>query len=329
MKVIQLKTQLPREEVEARAGRFMTPDDYDIVVGGVNGETCTVLKPDGNPLVIYVKDVLPRSLCAEAFSIFKQVDVDNGGTNRGMAAGIIDDVNDSRIDPVDTIHGDVKLTGRGTRFYPMKEDGTVSRTARAASVPTAIIGFFDRYPRIPYCRQTAFTMDHPDLWQKALPYIQKVNEIFKEYAPEHHAKQQEFVKAIHPDFIIPGTAFSTLTINRDWRTALHQDCGDFRSGLGVMTVLQGGTYSGCELVFPRYRCAVDMRTGGVALADVHEFHGNAPLEGVPGQFVRISAVFYVREKMSECGSKEFELERAKQVSEQVATRHATESRKFW
>jgi hypothetical protein len=42
-----------------------------------------------------------------------------------------------------------------------------------------------------------------------------------------------------------------------------------------MAVLEGGRYFGCELTFPKYRTAVDMCTGGLCLADVHEWHGNA------------------------------------------------------
>jgi hypothetical protein len=35
-----------------------------------------------------------------------------------------------------------------------------------------------------------------------------------------------------------------------------------------------------------------MRDRDVLLADVHEWHGNTPLLGVPGGYQRISTVFY-------------------------------------
>lgn len=326
MKTIQLETEMPQAEIEARAGRFMEDSDYNFLAGE---ESVTVLKPNGSPLLIYVKDVLPRSLCKQAFGILKQVDVESGGTNRGMAAGIIEDSDDPRIDAFDTENGPIELVGRGTRYYPKKDDGSLSGTARAAAVPTAIIGFFDRYPRIPFCRQTSFTMNKPELWVQALPYIQRVSAVFKEYAPEHYAKQQDFIRTVHPDYVIPGTVFSTLTVNRSWRTALHTDQGDFINGLGCMTVLEGGSYQGANLVFPRYRCAVNMRTGSVCLADVHSHHGNTPLVGLPGQFVRMSTVFYARAKLQECGSLEFELDRAKRIGDNVSTRHATEERRLF
>jgi hypothetical protein len=86
-----------------------------------------------------------------------------------------------------------------------------------------------------------------------------------------------------------------------------------REGFGVLTVLHAGTYTGGHLVFPKYRVAVDLRTGGVLLADVHEAHGNTPLIGTPGSFVRLSLVCYYRAGMRACGSASEENARAKRL----------------
>jgi hypothetical protein len=316
MKTIQLTTDdvRPAEEVEALQGTFLDESSYRHIL---RNETGVVLKPDGTPLVIYVRDAIPRSLCAAAFEVFKKVSYEGGGTNRGMAAGLIQD-GDERID------GDGAEV-RGVRYNPRKLDGTLSATSRSASVPTAIVGFYGRYPRIPYCRQTAFTMNNPELWQRCLPYVAKVSDLFRQYAPRHFAAQKAFTDACHPDFIIPDTVYSTITLNRNWRTAVHTDKGDYRSGLGCMSVLEGGHYDGGELVFPRFNTAVDMRTGGVCFADVHELHGNVDIRGAAGMHLRISAVFYCRENVAECGSMEYELERAREVGDRISTEHATTS----
>lgn len=323
MRIIQLTESLTDVETEKLLKRKVNLEEHtrpEFVVR----DTCQVLKPDGSTLLIYLKDVIPRNLCVTAFDVLKKVDVQSGGTNRGNAAGLIEDNEDLDSE------GIVRETADGaTRYFPIKLDGTVSNTARAIAVNTAIIGFFDRYPRIPYCRQSAFTQKNPELWMQVLPYIQKVSRLFKEHAPAQFEAQRAFVEQVHPDFVIPGSIFTTLTINRDWQTACHQDAGDFRSGLGCMSALEGGKYTGAELIFPKYRAAVDMRTGGVCLADVHEIHGNAPIVGTPGQYVRISAVFYCREAMIQCGSKEFEHQRAIAIGDKLATRHATKTGKLF
>jgi hypothetical protein len=321
MKTIHIpeKSVRPDAEIEPLLGSWMDDNQYDTLVGGTDGESTTVLKPDGSPLLIYAKDILPRSLCVQAFETFKQVDFYGVGANRGIAGGMIDP---------ELAESDGPRVGKGLRYLPYKEDGTLSNTSRANRTPSVIVGYFDRYPRTPYCRQTAFTMDNPEPWTAAVPFIQHVSGVFQQLAPRHHAAQEEFVNLCHRDFIIPGTVFSTLTVNRNWRTALHTDEGDFRSGLGVMAVLHAGHYDGGFLVFPKYRVAVDMKTGGVALADVHSAHGNTELKGVPGRYVRISTVYYVREGIVECGSASFELERAKRVGDRVNTVHATREPKL-
>lgn len=314
METIQITECLPDKDVVALEGHKIDLSYADVVVR----DSAKVLKPDGSPLMIYIKDALPRNLIAEAFRVLKQVDFDSGGSNRGMAAGIIT----PETDLGDNIEIE-EVNGKATRYYKIREDGTRSNTSGAIPVRTAIIGYFDRYARTPFCRQTAFTADNPELWQEILPYIQKVNDVFKQYAPENWESQKKFIDRVHPDFVIPGTIFTTLTVNRSWRTACHKDAGDYRNGLGCMTAMEGGSYSGGELIFPKYRCAVDMRTGGVALCDVHSLHANSPIVGVPGQFLRISCVFYARSGMAECGSSKFEEERAKAIGDAISQRHAT------
>jgi hypothetical protein len=103
------------------------------------------------------------------------------------------------------------------------------------------------------------------------------------------------------------TPFTTVTCNKDWRTAAHIDKGDLKKGFGVMCCL--GDFEGCDLVFPRYRTAVRYREGDVLLANVHEVHGNTPLLSPNGSVPklgcepeRLVCVFYYQERMDECES---------------------------
>jgi hypothetical protein len=315
MKIIQLHEEdcLPLEQVPP-AGLFVGDEFVRTVVR----ETCTVLKPDGSPLLIYVQNVLPRRALQTAFEVFKTIDFESGG-NRGLAGGPIEDQVEHELEMGDL----VKVSP--TRYQTRKNDGTLSNTTRSVISPTAIIGYFDRYPRIPYCRQTAFTQNNPELWVKLLPFIQAVSTAFRDYAPAQYCKQEEFIYRVHPDWVIPRSVFTTITVNRNWRTAAHRDKGDFSSGLGVMAAIEAGSYQGGELVFPKYGVAVDMRTGGVALADVHELHGNRPIEGTPGGYIRFSGVFYCREKMQDCGSNAFELNRARTLGDELERRRALET----
>src|SRR5262249_37618506 len=146
--------------------------------------------------------------------------------------------------------------------------------------------------RNPYCRMTSFSRDHDEANGPAWALAHAVNRGFKEHAQDRWQAQRDFIKDVHEDWIIGDTVFKGITVNRSERKATQRDDGDYRDGLGVMAVVEDGRYVGGELIFPQYRTAVDMRTGGVCLADVHEWHGNAPIVPKGKTFTRLSFIFY-------------------------------------
>jgi hypothetical protein len=293
METISAPRVLAEEEADALAGTLLGPDSYDRVVR----DDCIVLRPDGSPLLVLRRNALPAAACAAAFPALRPAA--NDTRNRGMAAG---PVVEPAGDPARAVRAE-----SGIRFFPIKRDGTLSRTNQAGTVQSGIVGYFDRSARHPYCRQTAFNANHPGRFAAAVPLFRAADRVFAESVPDRHAAQMAYVRRTSPDFVIPGTSFTTVTVNLNWQTAVHKDIGDLPAGFGVMTVLRAGSYSGCFLCFPAYRLAVDLRTRDVLLADVHEWHGNTPFTGVPGSFVRLSLVLYYRSRMAECGTAAEEL----------------------
>jgi hypothetical protein len=192
-------------------------------------------------------------------------------------------------------------------LHPTSDNRGTAAGGHRRIAPSDVFGFLDRYPTNPYCRMTGFTIDHDAEYETALPLFVAISRKYQELAPHHWEVQHRFADTVSPDFVIPGTTFTSVTINRDFRTAAHTDSGNYRPGLEAIAVLAGGRYEGCELVFPRYRTAVDMRMGGLCLADMHELHGNAPLVG---RGLRLSLVCYARAGMCRCGSAEEEWRRA-------------------
>ncbi len=299
VKTIQLSYKMPDEAADALAGTMLDASSYDLLI---SGEDADVLKPDGTPLIKFRANVLPRAVCQPAYTVLRHAATEHG--NRGIAAGVIRDEGD--------LEGYRRIGTRSrVRYKPAKRDGTLSNTNYSKPVASGIIGYFDRNPRFPYCRLTAFNLeDEGKRFAKAMPFIGAINAVFAYAAPDRYLAQKAIIAETNPDFYIHGTVFTTITVNRNWQTAVHQDAGDYRPGFGVMSVLQAGHYDGCFLCWPQYRVAADMRTGDVCLADVHEWHGNTPLVG-RGRFERISCVFYYRAKMIDCGTAAEELERAK------------------
>ena len=114
-----------------------------------------------------------------------------------------------------------------------------------------IIGYFDKRDRnfknSPLGRTTAFTSQQFDKWSKVIPLIENIDLQFKKLIPKNHAIQ--YKEAQKTKFVIGDTAFSTVTINYNWRTALHKDAGDLKQGFGNLVVLEEGKYEGGSFWF--------------------------------------------------------------------------------
>lgn len=300
VKEIRLKTELPDEEIDKLGGTLLNDDCYDIVVT----EDCDVYKPNGQPLVKFRKNFIPPQMIKETFPVWRKAATPTN--NRGMAGGLVDS------------------TGL-TTAKSIKKDGTLSKTSRAKTqVNSGIVGYFDANPRFPYCRLTAFNLEHMDQFQKCMPMIQLIDSGFRELMPDRWKAQMEVYEKTNKDFKIPGTSFTTITVNKNFRTAVHKDQGDLDEGFGVMTAIRAGKYTGGFTAFPKYRVAVDMQTSDLFCADVHSFHGNTPMNGIKGMYERISLVFYYRKGLIHCSSASEERLKAIKQTEAFYERQNTE-----
>jgi hypothetical protein len=192
----------------------------------------------------------------------------------------------------------------------------VSDTTYANGVRSGVGGFMDRYPRIPFCRETGWSASHQNLYEDAMPLFQAAAKVFQENLPVRFEGQMEAMRNLGPDWQIGDTPYTTLTINRDFRTAAHRDVGDLCEsweshenprGFSNLVVLDNGKqYDGFYLCFPEFRVAADIRAGDMIMMNAHRIHSNSPAFNYEEGFERMSVVMYFRESMLECGSKKYE-----------------------
>lgn len=215
MKRIDLSLEIPDEQVAALAGKRLKDDAFDILVGAPRALNdprlahaeedgpVAVYRPGGELLMKYLPNAISGRYCERAYPVLRRA----GGepTNRSTAAGV-------------------------KSYRRTLEDGSKSKTVaiklsdfpRLKGVGSAIIGAFERdSPRFPMCRLTAYTMDHPEVIQGATPFILAVDQVFKKHCPERHHAQMQWAERTNPGWVIPGTAFTTVTVNRNFRTAVH------------------------------------------------------------------------------------------------------------
>jgi len=211
------------------------------------------------------------------------------------------------------------------------EETYISDTTYANVVLSGIAGWFDRYPRIPYGRATAYTQNAYDKFKLSFPFLQTLDRGFAELLPQRHSAQREAADKIDPAFLVPQTVFTTITVNKTFRTAAHRDAGDFTNGLSNLLVLSNnGNYTGGYLILPEVRIAVNVRPGDLLLVNNHEYiHGNTPIELQDETAERVSLVCYLREKMLELGSKEYEDHRYNYVESRRKNKEHPLQRRLW
>lgn len=217
-----------------------------------------------------------------------------------------------------------KLTG-GQEFYEniaefMKKHPTTNRGSASGAtkfnvkdnpkVYSTITGYFDRWsPKQKFLfkklgiktpievRETMFLSDHPDKFKKMIPFVQRIDALYKKLVPEQYKKQ--YAKAKETYFKIGNTSFTTMTTNINFQTTIHKDTGDDSDGFGNLAVIERGKYTGGETCFPQYGIGVNVREGDILFMDVHEWHANLPIIKDNPDVERLSVVCYLRKKVWE------------------------------
>lgn len=283
--VVQLRSRLEPARLAELEGNLLDERSSSLLVRG----DADVYKPNGEALLLVRGGALSAELLDAAFPALHSLRTSRT-TNRGKYSG------QQRVEKVFA-------------------DGVKSKNTHTDAVASATIGFFDRQGgRFPFCRATAFTADHVAEWTTVLPLARRVAELFKETLPARYARQLELSLRAPPEFVIAGTPFTTITVNNNVApSGVHTDKGDYKDGFGVIVVLRRGQYRGAHLVFPEWGVSADLQHGDVLFFNSHDWHGVTPFRDLAPDAIRISLVFYFREKMVKCGNGAAELENAKRV----------------
>ncbi len=287
VKEYRVSPRLSDEEVNKLRGDLLGEKDYNILFTEDADVYC---EETGKCIAKFRKKIIPANIARDAYESLKNASAVS--SNRAISAGAANEQGNFSAKRI-------------------KKDGTISNTNIKTPVNSGIIGYFDRGPRFPYCRQTAFNEKQFSKFKKAYPIIKLVDTKYAELMPENYKLQREVADSTSQDFVIPNTAFTTITINKNWQTAVHTDKGDFEKGFGNLVVLRKGRYTGGYFVVPKWGVAFDLQNCDLLLVDVHQWHGNTPIHKIDEDAKRVSLVMYYRKNMINCGTAEEELHIAK------------------
>ena len=280
VKILKLKCLINDRDAEKLAGTYLDDSSYDTLVK----EDTDAYDLYGNLLFKFRKNVIPYEVIKLGYDSFKDsIELTDG---RGMAAG-----------------------GNSLRI---KKDGTVSKISVAKKVYSGNVGNMNAGAMISYCRRTAFARAHFDKYTQGIPFVQYIDGLYKELCEDYYRRQINVAKATNQNYVIGGTSFTTVTVNKNFQTAVHKDSGDYPKGFGNLCVYREGSYDGSYFVLPQYKVAVDLHTGDMLFANVHKWHGNTNFKDCSEDYLRIAFVCYYRDYMLQCKSPKEELARVKQ-----------------
>jgi GR25 family glycosyltransferase involved in LPS biosynthesis len=259
--------QISNEDIKKLNGTYI---DEKFIKYEIVKNDCDCYTDEGELLFKFRKNVVPNS--SEYIETFK--DLASWSRGRGASAGPIDP--DRVYWKKRTL---AKTKGYSTHYM---NDDKISKMKVNNPVYSNPIGFYEpskSFGNKP-CRLTRFTMDNFENFLEGMPYLKAIADSYKNLVPEKYFYQFGRAEVI-PYLQIPETPFSTITFNRNFRTALHQDKGDY--GFGNLSVVERGKYSGGYFVIPQYGVAIDMRSGDHLCVDVHQYHANTELYETPEQ----------------------------------------------
>jgi len=275
VQTLKLKRVLTPAQGDALHKKFLTRDNVETLVD----YDCDGYDLNGKMLFRYRKNAIPMEILKQGVDAFKgSIQLTDG---RGSASG--------------------------SSHKRVRKDGSVSNITVGNKVFSGNVGYMDSGAMVHYCRKTAFARDYFEKFQEGIPFVKHIDDLYKELCPEHYAKQKAIAEGTNKNYVIGDTSFTTVTVNRNFATAVHKDAGDYPEGFGNLIIYREGHYEGSYFCLPEYGVGIDMQNQDVLFADVHSWHGNTPYENTSEDFMRIAFVMYYREYMYQCKSPSEEL----------------------
>ena len=311
IKQIYLPTIISDEELDSIKGEFI---DDGYILHEINYDADIYDEYTKKFICSFRKKRLKKTKIG--FDSFKHLAIAARG--RGASAGTIDPT--SQYWSKRTL---IKQKKWATHY--LKKDGTPSKMNINTPVLSTPIGFIEGTTSLGLnlpCRLTHYTTKYLQDYEQGKEFINEINKWYKYIRPQEHKIQLDRAN-LKKEFKIDTTAFSTVTINRNFRTALHKDANDY-GGIAALTVNEYGTYRGGLFLIPKYGVGINIREGDILIADVHNYHANTEIwtnkeddiynnslpkiykkskQGIVGDdrdYARISYVCYLRNKLIDC-----------------------------
>jgi len=292
------------EEAKRLEGHHPAESWYDTVFRA-DSPSMRAYKPDGSLLYVVLRGALSAGAVQSAHNGLRGFDIIPD--NRGVAVG-----RDGQGRTLRTNMAAVR-DGKQYRSRTTKVPPHVLKNLRIGT--PGVVGYMDRSPRHPFCRGCSGNGRNSERLRAVAPLAREVEQLFSYAVPDRWAQQRAIADRTRPEWLVVGTCFTTISVNKNFISATHQDAGDYKPGFTNLVMIRSGQFAGGYLVLPTWRAALELNTGDALFFDPHEWHGTSPVQGLYNRYERLTLVLYYRTKMADCGTMAEELTHARRTTQ--------------
>lgn len=202
----------------------------------------------------------------------------------------------------------------------------ISVSRRQSGVPSQsrVFGFSPRMPvqQRDYCASATLNREFPASKDVLFYYAQVFTHLLETHHPERLAVSRAALEKVKPEWIIPGSVFTSGIINQDNPLQYHYDGGNFEGTWSAMAVFKEQTTGG-HLALPEFGVKLACQDSSILIFDGQsELHGVTPIRKMSADAYRFSIVFYSLAQLCKCGTPSEELRRAQVQRTQVEMKRA-------
>ena len=281
---IIVKKKINDKDISKLKGTFFTEDGFTLYE-----ESIDIYNEKNEILILYRKKNIPNKLKELTIDNLEYV-VKQPSNNRGIASGYFDETKYKKI----TGYEAKKISN--FKGYRINKDGNISKYKISMPVYSGIVGYFNytdpKTKKKTEMRQTSTlkSKKNKKKFEKVIPFVEWINEKYKELIPLNY---QEMKNQTNEKYVISNTIFSTITVNKNFQTAMHTDKKDIGK-LGNLIVLCKGEVKGGYILFPQYKIGIKVEDRDFLIMNVHEYHTNTSISGSGDRF---SFVLYLLNKI--------------------------------
>lgn len=195
--------------------------------------------------------------------------------------------------------------------------------SRGLTSYSRIFGYAPRLEfRQNFCHSASLAVENPKEHATICSYATEVARVYQLNAPETYSDHLETATKVLDSYRIEGSPFTSGIANKNSALKYHFDSGNFNDVYSCMLGFKSNVLGG-YLALPEFDVAFEIKDNSVFIFDGQNIlHGVTPIKYLTEDAYRYTVVYYSLKRMWECKVVGEEIERIRNIRQEVERRRA-------